>query len=125
MEANIRHEVVRRLLDVTVFEAGEPIKMFHSLSLSSGKILNVEARQMLRWERQISKLFVQKLDKDGGHKNIIEPQDLLAARFTHSIDVDGTDIAITSQDLLAASFAHSTAGLCTSKMYLKDNSTSQ
>ncbi|KAK1363302.1 Histidine kinase-like ATPase, C-terminal domain containing protein [Heracleum sosnowskyi] len=72
MEANIRHEVVRRLLDVTVFEAGEPITMFHSLSLSSGKTLNVEARQMLRWERQVSKLFVQKLDKDGGHKNIME-----------------------------------------------------
>lgn len=72
LEADIRHEVVRRLLDVTVFEAGEPITMCHALSLSSGEILTVKARQMLRWDRQISKIFVQKLDKDGGHKNIIE-----------------------------------------------------
>ncbi|KAL8118501.1 uncharacterized protein LOC141723799 [Apium graveolens] len=72
MEADSRHEVAKRLLDVTVLEAAEPITMRYSLSLSSGEVLNVESRQMLRWERQISKLFVQKLDKDGGHKNIIE-----------------------------------------------------
>ncbi|KAK1363219.1 ATP/DNA-binding protein [Heracleum sosnowskyi] len=72
LEADSRHEVVRRLLDVTVFEAGEPITVSYALSLSSDKILKVEARQMLRWDRQNSKLFVQKLDKDGGHKNIIE-----------------------------------------------------
>nr|XP_017217487.1 PREDICTED: uncharacterized protein LOC108195066 [Daucus carota subsp. sativus] len=72
MEAGIRHNVVRVLLQVAVLEAGDKITMCHTLSLSSGKILKVEARQMLRWERQISKLFVQKLAKNGGHKNFIE-----------------------------------------------------
>ena len=73
MEVDVRHDMVRRLLDVTVLEAaGSQITMRHTLSLSSGETLNVEARQMLRWEKQISKLFVQKLDKDGGPKTIIE-----------------------------------------------------
>ncbi|XP_017217482.2 uncharacterized protein LOC108195059 [Daucus carota subsp. sativus] len=72
MEADIRHNVVRGLLDVTVLEARKKITMCHTLSLSSGKILTVKAKQMLRWERQISKLFVQKLDKHGGHKNFME-----------------------------------------------------
>uniref|UniRef100_A0A164UPD0 Uncharacterized protein n=1 Tax=Daucus carota subsp. sativus TaxID=79200 RepID=A0A164UPD0_DAUCS len=65
MEVDVRQDIVRRLLDVTVLEAGGKITMRHTLSLSSGETLNVEARQMLRWEKQISKLFVQKLDKDG------------------------------------------------------------
>ena len=72
MEVDVRHDIVRPLLDVTVLEAGGKITMRHTLSLSSGETLNVEARQMLRWEKQISKLFVQKLDKDGGPKTIIE-----------------------------------------------------
>lgn len=72
MEAEARHEAVRCLLDVTVLETLEPIKICYTLSLSSGNILKVEASQMLRWERQISKFFVQKLDASGGQKNVIE-----------------------------------------------------
>ncbi|KAL1810439.1 hypothetical protein ACET3Z_027429 [Daucus carota] len=72
MEVDVRHDIVRPLLDVTVLEAGGKITMRHTLSLSSGETLNVEARQMLRWEKQISKLFLQKLDKDGGPKTTIE-----------------------------------------------------
>ncbi|CAK9161863.1 unnamed protein product, partial [Ilex paraguariensis] len=72
MEAERRHDVVRRLLNVDVFETIEPITVGYSLSLSSGEILNVKASRMIRWERESSKFFTQKRDMSGGYKERIE-----------------------------------------------------
>ncbi|KAA8542076.1 hypothetical protein F0562_023228 [Nyssa sinensis] len=72
MEAEKRHEALRRLLNLTILETLQPITVGYSLSLSSGPILNVRPRRMIRWERENSKFFTQKLDRSGGNKSIIE-----------------------------------------------------
>ncbi|XP_059640868.1 uncharacterized protein LOC132283016 [Cornus florida] len=72
MEAEKRHEAVRRLFNLTVLETVEPITMGYSLSLSSGKIVNVKASRMIRWDRENLKLFMQKMDRSGGKKNMIK-----------------------------------------------------
>ncbi|KAA8540647.1 hypothetical protein F0562_024433 [Nyssa sinensis] len=72
MEAAKRHEAVSRLLNLIVLETLEPITMEYSLSTSSGDNLNVKASRMIRWERENSKFFTQKLDRSGGHKSIFE-----------------------------------------------------
>ncbi|CAL5373071.1 unnamed protein product [Camellia sinensis] len=72
MEEEKRHEAVRSLLDLTVIETNEPITIGYSLSLSSGERLKKEVKPMIRWERESKKLFTVKMDRSGGHRNIIE-----------------------------------------------------
>ncbi|XP_059644204.1 uncharacterized protein LOC132285978 [Cornus florida] len=72
MEGEKRHEAVRCLFNLTVLETVEPITMGYSLSLSSGEIVNVRASRVIRWERENLKLFVQKMDRSGGQKNMIK-----------------------------------------------------
>ncbi|XP_052175449.1 uncharacterized protein LOC127790189 [Diospyros lotus] len=72
MEAENRHELVRCLLNLTVFETAEPVKICYSLSLSSGEKLKAEATRMIRWERENKELFAQKMNRSGGHRCIIE-----------------------------------------------------
>ncbi|XP_052175341.1 uncharacterized protein LOC127790096 isoform X2 [Diospyros lotus] len=72
MEAENRHEVVRCLLNLTVFETAEPVKICYSLLLSSGEKLKAEATPMIRWERENKELFAQKMNRSGGHRSIIE-----------------------------------------------------
>ncbi|CBI15720.3 unnamed protein product, partial [Vitis vinifera] len=42
------------------------------LSMSSGETMAVDARRMMRWDREDSNLFMQKMEISGGHKNKIE-----------------------------------------------------
>ncbi|KAM3381544.1 hypothetical protein P3S68_007117 [Capsicum galapagoense] len=72
MEARERHEALKCLMDVSIFETLEPITMDCSLSLSSGEVLNVKVSRMMCWERESSKIFLQKLDKSGGYKGKLE-----------------------------------------------------
>ncbi|TYJ98428.1 DNA binding,ATP binding, putative isoform 1 [Cucumis melo var. makuwa] len=72
IEATKRHEIVRCLLNLTVLETGEPVMINYSLSLTSGKVISVKATQLIRWERESSKLFTQKMVMSGGHKEMIE-----------------------------------------------------
>ncbi|KAG2675394.1 hypothetical protein I3760_12G002000 [Carya illinoinensis] len=72
MEADKRHEAVKGLLNVTFLEIVEPIAIKFSLSLSSGEIVELKASRMIRWDREASKLFAQKLDRSGGYKKMIE-----------------------------------------------------
>lgn len=72
MEFKERHEAVQCLLNVEVFESPEPITVCYSLSLSCGQILKVKASRMVRWDRESSKFFTQKMDKSGGHKFLLE-----------------------------------------------------
>ncbi|KAJ4728848.1 DNA binding ATP binding [Melia azedarach] len=79
-EAAKRHEAVESLLNLTIWEIAEPIKVRYSLSLSSGKPVEV-ATQMIRWDRENRKLFTQKIDRPGGNKKLIE----YATRFSETI----------------------------------------
>ena len=63
---------MKRLLNVTVFETSKPITVGYHLPLSSGEILKVEASRMIRWERDDSKFYTQKMDRSSGRKCMIE-----------------------------------------------------
>ncbi|XP_071692422.1 uncharacterized protein [Rutidosis leptorrhynchoides] len=67
-----RHEAVNRLLAVEAFETVEPMNVGYSLSFSSGDVVRVEARRMVRWDKQNSMFFMQKIDKSCGYINVIE-----------------------------------------------------
>ncbi|VVA21672.1 PREDICTED: LOW QUALITY PROTEIN [Prunus dulcis] len=72
MEAGTRRKAVQGLLSLTVVETTEPITVNYNLPLSSGEILNVRASRKIRWDREMSKFFTQKIDRSGGHKSIVE-----------------------------------------------------
>ncbi|KAJ6676432.1 ATP/DNA BINDING PROTEIN-RELATED [Salix viminalis] len=72
MEATKRQGAVQCLLNLKVLETMEPITVGYSLSLSDGEVLKVEASCMIRWDKECSKFFTQKMDKAGGQKNLIE-----------------------------------------------------
>ncbi|KAM4107751.1 hypothetical protein ACJW30_04G168900 [Castanea mollissima] len=72
MEAERRHETIRRLLNITFLETVEPITVNYSLLLSSGETVKARANRMIRWDRETSKFFSQKLNRSSGYKNLIE-----------------------------------------------------
>jgi len=67
-----RHRMVSCLLNVTVQENDEPITVGYSLSLSSGKVVDVNATRMLRWERENSMLYLQSSNGESSYKEKIE-----------------------------------------------------
>ncbi|KAK9080568.1 hypothetical protein SSX86_000326 [Deinandra increscens subsp. villosa] len=68
-----RHKTVSRILGIEVFETVDPMIVKYSLSLSCGNVVNVEAKRMVRWDKQNSRLFMQKLErKCCGYKNVLE-----------------------------------------------------
>ena len=72
LEAEKRHEVASRVLAIEAFETSEPMTVKYSLSFSSGDALDVEAKRMIRWDKQNSKFFMQKLDRSTGYKHLME-----------------------------------------------------
>ncbi|KAI3688635.1 hypothetical protein L2E82_46360 [Cichorium intybus] len=72
LEPDKRHEAVSRVLAIEAFETPEKMSVRYSLSLSSGDVVDVEPRRMIRWDKQQSKLYMQKMDRSSGHKNVIE-----------------------------------------------------
>ncbi|KAI3673635.1 hypothetical protein L6452_39759 [Arctium lappa] len=72
-EVEKRHEAVSRLLALEAFETLNPMTVGYHLSLSSGDVIKVEANRMIRWDKQNSKLFMQKLERsNAGYKDVIE-----------------------------------------------------
>ncbi|XP_073355375.1 uncharacterized protein [Aegilops tauschii subsp. strangulata] len=70
-----RHTMVPRLLNVSILETTKPITMGYRVKLSSGEAVDVEASQMIRWERESSKLYVQQSNGAGaaaGYKEKIK-----------------------------------------------------
>ena len=72
MKAERRHEIIRGLLNITFLEIVEPVTVNYSLPLSSGEIVNARASRIIRWDRESSKFFTQKLDRYSGYENQIE-----------------------------------------------------
>ncbi|XWS47769.1 hypothetical protein CRYUN_Cryun13aG0013500 [Craigia yunnanensis] len=72
MEADKRHEAVQCLLNLTVVETLEPVAVAYTLLLSSGETQEVRATRAVRWDKESSKIFIQKMDKSAGKKNILE-----------------------------------------------------
>ncbi|XP_058103015.1 uncharacterized protein LOC131246676 isoform X3 [Magnolia sinica] len=61
MPMDARHQKVKSLLGVELFVSEEPITVSYNLLLSAGKIIKANAARMIRWDREDSKLFVQKI----------------------------------------------------------------
>ncbi|CAM8919138.1 unnamed protein product [Rhodiola kirilowii] len=72
MSSQARHEAVNRLLNLKVLESAEPITTSYTLKLPTSKrTLTAKASCMIRWDKDSSTLFVQKMD------NTDEPKFLL------------------------------------------------
>ncbi|KAJ8420838.1 hypothetical protein Cgig2_013393 [Carnegiea gigantea] len=76
-----RHETVKPLLNVTVLEMSEPIKVSYSLKMGSGKVVKVSTSQMVCWEKESSEFFTQKVEKSGGQRFLVE----YATRFSEVV----------------------------------------
>ncbi|XP_056686316.1 uncharacterized protein [Spinacia oleracea] len=72
IEVKRRHEAVKMLLNVKVFVTLKPVTMTYSLKMSSGGDVTASTRQMVRWERDNSEFFTQKLDLSGARKAVVE-----------------------------------------------------
>ena len=72
LEAAKRYEAVESLQNLSVQETEESIEERYSLSLTSGEIVNVRKCQMIRWDRESSTLFTQRLDRSNGQKNLLK-----------------------------------------------------
>ncbi|KAG2563949.1 uncharacterized protein LOC120645191 [Panicum virgatum] len=70
--AEERQRMVSCLLNVTVQETDEPITVSYSVSLSSGEVVDVKACQMIRWERENSKLYMQRSDGESSYEEKIK-----------------------------------------------------
>ncbi|KAE9607316.1 hypothetical protein Lal_00026672 [Lupinus albus] len=72
MDVDKRHEAVQGLLNLKFLESMEPITASYSLSLSSGDIITKKANRMVRWEKESSKFFTQKMDWLSGNSSLIK-----------------------------------------------------
>ncbi|XP_021775796.1 uncharacterized protein LOC110739654 isoform X2 [Chenopodium quinoa] len=74
LDTKRRHEAVKKLLNVKVFVTPNPITRTYSLMMSSGSDVTASMRQMVRWERDTSEFFAQKLDRSGAgaRKAVVE-----------------------------------------------------
>nr|GEV24579.1 DNA binding,ATP binding protein [Tanacetum cinerariifolium] len=68
-EAERRQEAVSRLLKIQAYKTSEPMMVQYGLKLSSGDMVNVEARLMTRWDKKNSRMFfVRNMEKSCGRK---------------------------------------------------------
>ncbi|KAK9933041.1 hypothetical protein M0R45_020254 [Rubus argutus] len=91
MEAEKRHEAVQCLVKVTVVETTEPITVSYNLTLSSGKVLNVRGSRKIRFDRENSKIFTQKMGESGGQKSIIESATFFSQAISEIVLWKSTD----------------------------------
>ncbi|CAL4981108.1 unnamed protein product [Urochloa decumbens] len=70
--AEDRHRKVSCLLNVTVQETDEPITVSYSVRLSTREVVDVNATKMIRWERENSKLYIQRSDGESSYEEKIE-----------------------------------------------------
>ena len=56
-----RRDTVNMLLKLRVFETRDPVRITYSLKMKSSNI-TASTTQMVRWEKEESEFFIQKLD---------------------------------------------------------------
>ncbi|XP_040873776.1 uncharacterized protein [Glycine max] len=97
------NEAVQGLIDLIVHETIEPVTVCYSLSLSSGKTITKKVNIMIRWERESSKFFTQKMDSSGDI-SILK----YAAYFSEAISVgvlrEDVDHVIALSELIKLGF---------------------
>ncbi|XP_065872779.1 uncharacterized protein [Euphorbia lathyris] len=104
MEAQSRHESVKCLLNLTVYETMEPINVRYSIRLSSGKIVDPSACRMLRWDKEKQEFFTQKKDSTGGQKNLIEYATYFSQMIAEGVLWEKEDDISTLSELIKLAF---------------------
>ncbi|CAO2818412.1 unnamed protein product [Amaranthus hypochondriacus] len=66
-----RRDTVNMLLKLRVFETRDPVRITYSLKMTSSDV-TASTTQMVRWEREKSEFFIQKLDRSRGFRSVIE-----------------------------------------------------
>ncbi|KAK8693014.1 hypothetical protein V6N13_070613 [Hibiscus sabdariffa] len=72
MEADKRHEAVQSLLNLIVLDTSETVAVVYTLSLSSGETQEVRASRMVRWDKESSKFFIQKMHESAEQKDQLQ-----------------------------------------------------
>ncbi|KAL4566707.1 hypothetical protein LXL04_030829 [Taraxacum kok-saghyz] len=68
-----RHEGVNRVLAVKVFETPDKMSVKYSLGFCNGDVAEVEPRRMIRWDKQLGNLYMEKLERGlCGYKGVME-----------------------------------------------------
>ncbi|XP_050376688.1 uncharacterized protein LOC126794087 [Argentina anserina] len=102
IEADKRQKAVQCLVNVTVVETTKPITVSYSLSLpnSERKVLRAEGSRKVRFDRDNSMIFTQKLDKSGGQKSLIEFVTCFSEAISESVLWESTDHIDTLAELI-------------------------
>ncbi|KAK6262002.1 hypothetical protein QUC31_007818 [Theobroma cacao] len=104
MESDKRHEAVKCLLNLTVLETSEPITVGYTLFLSSGETQEVRASRMIRWDKESSKIFIQKMDKSAGKKNFLECATYFAEAIAEGVLWEKEDQISSLSELIKLAF---------------------
>ncbi|KAM2075719.1 hypothetical protein ACFX1T_038557 [Malus domestica] len=104
MEAERRHEAVQGLLNLTIVETIEPINVSYNLPLSSGEVLNVRASRKIRWDKEKSTFFTQKMDRSGGQKSVIEFATYFSEVISTGVLWENTDHIPALSELIKLAF---------------------
>ncbi|KAK8703072.1 hypothetical protein V6N13_021402 [Hibiscus sabdariffa] len=72
MGADKRHEAVQSLLNLIVLETLETVAVVYTLPLSSGETREARASRTVRWDKESSKFFIQKMDESGEQKDQLQ-----------------------------------------------------
>ncbi|KAL6890290.1 hypothetical protein ACP4OV_009053 [Aristida adscensionis] len=91
IDAKERHRMASCLLNVTVQETDEPITVGYSVTLSSGRDVSVKACRMFRWERENSKLYMQRSHGEPSYKERIEFATYFADEISQGLLFEMTD----------------------------------
>ncbi|KAM2035750.1 hypothetical protein TB2_038053 [Malus domestica] len=104
MEVEKRQKAVQGLVDIAVVETPEPIIVSYDLPLSSGEVLNVKGTRKIRWDRENSKFFIQKMDKSGGQKSTIEFATYFAEAISECVLWECTEHVPALSELIKLAF---------------------
>ncbi|XP_023758052.1 uncharacterized protein LOC111906533 [Lactuca sativa] len=104
IEPDKRHEAVSRVLAIEAFETPEKMSVRYSLTFSCGEVVDVEPRRMIRWDKQLSKLYMQKMERASGHKNVIEYASHFAEEIAEGVLWDNEELVPDLCELIRLGF---------------------
>ncbi|XP_045787928.1 uncharacterized protein LOC123883232 [Trifolium pratense] len=102
MEPEKRHEAVQGLLNLSFLETLEPVSVSYRLSLSSGCIITKKYDKMVRWEKQSSKFFIQKMDEP--QKNALKYATYFSETISEGVLCENHDFVPALSELLTLGF---------------------
>ncbi|KAI5423056.1 hypothetical protein KIW84_046167, partial [Lathyrus oleraceus] len=102
MEPDKRHEAVQGLLNLSFLMTMVPVTVSYSLSLSSGNIVVKKYDKMVRWDRQSSKFFIQKMDEP--KRNALKYATYLSETISEGVLSENHDFVPALSELITLGF---------------------